>query len=123
EPDDARRYTAVRTKRHADGETETGPGGARRLVFVVSGAVDVVAADMRARLRPGDVLLIDDHSSSGHGLEFTGDCRLIEVDVADTWSADGIVPPAVDDGQRDAAEPPTVKRMVVRDDQAEFRDF
>jgi hypothetical protein len=75
---------------------------------------------MRAELRPGDVLLVDDHSSTGHTLTYRGETLLIEVDVADEWVPEGVVPPAIEEGRRSADEAANVKRMFVADLKAHF---
>lgn len=120
-PESAVAYESVRLVRPRDGDRS--PGGddrARRLLLVVSGGIDVRAGDMRASLRPGDLLFVDDADSAGHELGFVGDVRLVRVDVAESWAPEGTVPPALDESRRDGG--PLLRHMYVADEQARFRD-
>ncbi len=119
-PEVVREYVGVRGLRRADGSVEAA-ADARHLLVVASGSIDVAATDMSATLSPGDVLLVDDLSSTGHTLTYRGDSRLVRIDVADSWTPHGVVPPAIDDGQRDATTAGKVTELFVTDGQASFR--
>jgi len=120
-PEVAVAYESVRLVRPRDGHREHGGDDrARRLVLVVSGGIDVCAGGMRASLRPGDVLFVDDPESAQHELGFEGDSRIVRIDVADSWEPNGVVPPALDESRRDGG--PLLKHMYVEEEQARFRE-
>ncbi len=119
-PEVVREYTAVRGLRRADGDVEGTPDG-RHLLVVASGSIEVAATYTSATILPGDVLLVDDLSSTGHTLTSRGDTRIVRLDVTDAWAPQGVVPPTIDDGQRDAATTGKVTELFVSNGQGDFR--
>lgn len=102
------------------------PGGSpRRLLIVVSGTLQVIVPDMRARVSPGDALFLDLPGSSEHPavLRPATDCRYVEVGVSDAWLPTGTVPPALDEGRRTPLAEPRLLRMYSDEGLAHLEDL
>lgn len=97
----------------------------RYLVFVISGGIEICAsAGGRRALVPGDVLLIDAAEVADGMLQRRGDCRLLQLRLADDWVARGALPSPELDSPGDPRRTPTLKRMYKSgDDRSYFRAF
>lgn len=93
-------------------ETVTG-GGARRLLVVISGDLQVLVPAMRASLGPGDVLLLDVAEPLDAPVELRAGTpsAYLDVEVEEAWLPAGIVPPALEEGRRTARTAPRLLRM------------
>lgn len=118
-PEIADQYSTVRLIKRPAGLVEnTATVGHRRLLFIVSGSVELTTAYMAVVLSPGDVVFVDDLQSSTGVLTYGEDTRIIDVEVSHRWAPDGVVPPAI-------AEPDVTSKVVeiyVADEKANFRD-
>ena len=65
----------------------------RHLIFIVSGQIELSVSDgSPCVLTPGDVLLVDHPRGKGFGIKRQGDCRLLQLAVADPWVPKGTLP-------------------------------
>lgn len=89
-------------------------GGARRVLLVVSGALQVVAPDMRATLGAGDVLFVDvpEPLAATAELRAGSPCTYLDVEVDSGWLPTGTVPPALEEGRRTARTAARVLRLA-----------
>lgn len=101
------------------------PDCGRYLVFVISGEIAVSTTVGNGRsLVPGDVLLIDSADVEDGMLQRLGDCRLLQLRLADDWVARGTLPDAGLDRAGDPHRRPNLKRMYKSgDDKSYFRAF
>ncbi|MFF4054020.1 cupin domain-containing protein [Streptomyces chartreusis] len=108
------------------GPLETVAGSsARRLFLVVSGMIQVIVPDMRARLGPGDVLFLDALGSSEAPVHIRAatPCSYLEIEVEPAWLPVGTVPPSMDEGRRTAYAPPRLLRMISDGEVAHLSPF
>lgn len=118
-PEATDEYRTVRLIARPAGLVEnTATIGHRRLLFIVSGSVELTTAYMAVVLNPGDVVFVDDLGSSTGVLTYNEDTRIVDLEVSDQWAPGGVVPPAIE-------EPDVVSKIVeiyVADERANFRD-
>ncbi len=100
-------------------------GGARRLLVVVSGVLQVLVPDMRARLGAGDVLLVDlpDPVEAPAQIRAATACSYLEVELDAAWQPVGTVPPPLDEGRRTAGTAPRLLRMFSDGEVAHLARF
>ncbi|MDQ7905237.1 hypothetical protein RB614_11950 [Phytohabitans sp. ZYX-F-186] len=97
----------------------------RRLFLVVSGTLQVIVPDMRARLGAGDVLFLDVPVplKAPVRIRAATACSYLEVEVGPAWLPIGTVPPSLDEGRRTAHTPPRLLRMFSAGEVAHLVPF
>ncbi|MDH6573724.1 quercetin dioxygenase-like cupin family protein [Streptomyces sp. SAI-117] len=121
--------SAVRQVRSAavpPGPLETVSGdSARRLFLVVSGTLQVIVPDMRARLGAGDVLFLDVPGplEAPVHIRAASRCSYLEVEVEPAWLPVGTVPPSLDEGRRTAYGSPRLLRLFSDGEVAHLSPF
>jgi quercetin dioxygenase-like cupin family protein len=93
---------------------DAGGRSARRLHVVVAGSLRVEVPEMRALVGAGDVLFLDtpDLPDAPVRLSAAVPSCYLEIEVDDEWPAAGTVPPALDEGRRSPASPPSLLRLA-----------